>query len=153
MPPEEARRFLAAQHVAHVATIGADGWPYAIPLVFIYEGGDILYLHTGAHRGHFLANVEAAPRICLEVSERGPLHAGRPYACDSSLVYTSVVAFGGVCQITDPAKKSWFFDRLLAKYGPPAALRDATGCVDRQAKPGTPPLSRPVSSLTVGPSE
>lgn len=94
MDADEARRFLREQHVAHVATTGADGWPYVIPLVYIYEGGAALYLHTGAKRGHFLANVQERPRICLEVSEIGPLHPGKPYACNSALVYASVTLRG-----------------------------------------------------------
>ncbi|HEY8448872.1 MAG TPA: pyridoxamine 5'-phosphate oxidase family protein [Bacillota bacterium] len=119
MPDEEARSFLRQQAVAHVATVDAEGWPYVIPLVYVYEGGDVLYLHTGARRGHFLANIEHDPRVCLEVSTMGPLHPGRPYACNSALVYTSVVVFGRARLVADEARKTWFFDRLLAKYGDP----------------------------------
>ncbi len=117
MSDPEARAFLRAQKIAHVATLDAQGWPYAVPLVYIYEGGDRLYLHTGDHAGHFLANVRHNPRICVEVSEIGPLHQGRPYACNSALVYTSVIAFGPVAILDDQRKKAWFLDQLLAKYG------------------------------------
>src|SRR5579875_1750700 len=109
MAPEAAREFLRAQRTAHVATVGPDGWPYVIPLVFVCEGGDILYLHTGAHQGHFRRNVQATPRICLEVSEIGPLHPGKPYACNSALVHTSVVSFGPVRIEEAAERKSWFF--------------------------------------------
>jgi nitroimidazol reductase NimA-like FMN-containing flavoprotein (pyridoxamine 5'-phosphate oxidase superfamily) len=100
--------------------------------LFVYEGGDLLYLHTGAHQGHFLRNVQATPRICLEVSEIGPLHPGKPYACNSALVYTSVVAFGPVRIEEAAERKSRFFDRLLAKCGPPEA----------EFEPGYPLLDR-----------
>ncbi len=49
MPDAEAREFLKGQMTAHVGTVGADGWPYVVPLVYVYEDGDQLYLHTGAH--------------------------------------------------------------------------------------------------------
>jgi nitroimidazol reductase NimA-like FMN-containing flavoprotein (pyridoxamine 5'-phosphate oxidase superfamily) len=79
----------------------------------------VLYLHTGDHQGHFLTNLQYNPRICVEVADIGPLHRGKPYACNSALVYTSVVVFGPVRIREDRAKKSWFLDRLLAKYGEP----------------------------------
>ncbi len=89
MPDNEARDFLRKQMVAHVGTVDANGWPYVVPLVYVYEGGDLLYLHTGAHQGQFLTNVQRDPRICVEVAEAGPLHHGRPFACNSALVYTA----------------------------------------------------------------
>ena len=38
---------LKVQKVAHVGTVDSAGWPYVVPLIYIYEGGDRLYLHTG----------------------------------------------------------------------------------------------------------
>ncbi|HLI64676.1 MAG TPA: pyridoxamine 5'-phosphate oxidase family protein [Terriglobales bacterium] len=121
MPDAEAREFLRHQATAHVGTVGANGWPYVVPLVYIYEGGDRLYLHTGAHQGHFLTNVQRDPRICVEVSQIGPLHKGKRFACDSALVYTSVISFGAVRILYhDREKKTWFLDRLLVKHGDPS---------------------------------
>lgn len=120
MPDEETKSFLREQQVAHVGTVDSEGWPYVIPLVYIYEGGDILYLHTGGYRGHFQTDVLGDSRICIEVSNKGPLHPGKPYACDSALVYTSVVVFGRARIVEDRDKKTWFFDRLLEKYGDPS---------------------------------
>jgi nitroimidazol reductase NimA-like FMN-containing flavoprotein (pyridoxamine 5'-phosphate oxidase superfamily) len=117
MPDLEVRQFLQAHKVAHVGTVDANGWPYVVPLVYIYEGGDLFYLHTGDHKGHFLTNVQQNPRICVEVGEMGQVHRGRPFACNSALVYTSAVIFGPVRILEDRAKKEWFFDRLMAKYG------------------------------------
>ena len=91
MPDADAREFLRKQKIAHVGTVDENGWPYVVPLVFIYDTGDYLYLHTGAHQGHFLTNLQRNPRICVEISDIGPLHQGQRFACDSALVYTSVV--------------------------------------------------------------
>ncbi len=121
MSEEETREFLRDQKTAHVGTVDANGWPYVVPLVYIYEEGDLLYLHTGAHQGHFLSNVQQNPRICVEVSEIGPLQRGKRFACDSALVYTSVIVFGPARILYhDREKKSWFLDRLLAKHGDPS---------------------------------
>lgn len=117
MPDDDARAFLRTQKVAHVGTVDANGWPYVVPLIYIYEGGDVLYVHTGKHEGHFQQNVRLYPRACTEVDEMGPVHRGHPFACNSALVYTSVVVFGSVRILHDRDKKCWFFDRVLAKYG------------------------------------
>lgn len=132
MPDDATREFLRTQKVAHVGTVDPAGWPYVVPLIYIYEGGDRLYLHTGNHDGHFLRNVQTNPRICVEVGEMGPVHRGRPYACNSALVFTSAIVFGPVTVLDDRAKKTWFFDRILAKYGEP----------DWTFEPGYPHLDR-----------
>lgn len=117
MPDDDARAFLRTQKVAHVGTVDENGWPYVVPLIYIYEGGDQLYVHTGKHDGHFQQNVQSHPRTCTEVGEMGPVHRGHPFACNSALVYTSVIVFGPIRILDDRDKKSWFFDRVLEKYG------------------------------------
>ncbi len=117
MSNEDTRAYLRQHCVAHVGTSDASGWPYVVPLMYVYEGGDLLYLHTGPHQGHFLANVRENPRICLQLDESG-WHPNQPTAFDSTLVYKSVIAFGNVRIMEDPGlveKKTWFFDRLLER--------------------------------------
>jgi nitroimidazol reductase NimA-like FMN-containing flavoprotein (pyridoxamine 5'-phosphate oxidase superfamily) len=117
MPDEDARAFLRTHKVAHAGTVDAAGWPYVVPLIYIYTGGDHVYVHTGAHDGQFQRNIESHPRLCLEVAEMGPVHRGQPFACNSALVYTSVIVFGTVRIVSDRERKTWFFDRVLEKYG------------------------------------
>ena len=117
MPDVEARTFLRTQKLAHVATVGIDGWPYVVPLIYIYEGGDHLFVHTGSHDGHFERNILEQRRACVEVADMGPVHPGRTYACQSALVYTSVITFGAVRIVDNTPDKTWFFDRVLEKYG------------------------------------
>jgi nitroimidazol reductase NimA-like FMN-containing flavoprotein (pyridoxamine 5'-phosphate oxidase superfamily) len=119
MADADARAFLRSQKVAHVGTVDERGWPYVVPLIYIYEGGDRLYVHTGNHDGHFQRNIQSHPRTCVEVAEMGPVHRGHPFACNSALVYTSVITFGAMRILDDTEKKTWFFDRVLAKYGQP----------------------------------
>lgn len=122
MQPTETTEFLRRQKVANVGTVDRNGRPYVIPLACIYVGGGLLYLHTGGYQGHFLTNVQSNPQICVEVSAIGDLHRGKPYACNSALVYTSVVVFGPVTILHGPEsweKKQWFLDQLLAQYGQP----------------------------------
>ena len=70
MSDGDARDFLRGQKVAQ-GTADEAGWPYAIPLVYVYEGDERLYRHTGGHHSHFVRNVQHNPRICVEVGEIG----------------------------------------------------------------------------------
>ena len=115
---EDTRDFLRQHCIAHVGTSDALGWPYVVPLAYVYEGGDLLYLHTGPHQGHFLANVRENPNICIQLNESGPWQRGHPSPFDSSLVYKSVIAFGKVRIVEGPGlgeKKWWFIDRLMER--------------------------------------
>lgn len=118
MSDDDTRAYLRQQCLAHVGTSGASGWPYVVPLMYVYEGGDLLYLHTGPHQGHFLANVRENPRVCIQLNDSTAWHPSQPTAFDSSLVYKSVTVFGEVRILQDPGlreKKVWFFDRLLER--------------------------------------
>jgi nitroimidazol reductase NimA-like FMN-containing flavoprotein (pyridoxamine 5'-phosphate oxidase superfamily) len=112
--------------------------------MYVYEEGEVLYLHTGARGGHFHSNVtrtvsdvtmpasivvgddttrnsfREGARICISVSEPGPMHTGTPSPCNSALVYQSAILFGKVhvCEGADiDERKTWFFDRLLQRLG------------------------------------
>ena len=63
--------------------------------------------------------VGACAAIRPPVSAVGPVHRGQPFACNSALVFTSVIAFGPVRMLDDRARKTRFFDPILAKYGQP----------------------------------
>jgi uncharacterized protein len=122
MADAEAKEFLRQHAVAHVGTSDASGWPYVVPLMYVYEQGELLYLHTGPHHGHFLANIGENSRICIEVDQPGALQRGKPSPCNSALVYQSVIAYGTVRVVDGPGlkeKKAWFFDRLLERLREP----------------------------------
>jgi hypothetical protein len=91
-----------------------------------------LYLHTGAQQGHFLANVQHDPRICVEVSENGVLHKGKHFVHDSALVYTSGIVFDPVRILShDWEKRSWFLDRVLVKHGPSRVFEPDSPLIDQ----------------------
>jgi nitroimidazol reductase NimA-like FMN-containing flavoprotein (pyridoxamine 5'-phosphate oxidase superfamily) len=119
MSDEDAREFLKGEKIAYVGTVDANGWPYVIPLTYIYLGDDFLWLHTGAHQGHFVTNLEHNPRVCLTVGEIGGMETSGEYLCDGSQLYGSIVVFGEITIIrNDDETKKWFFDRLREKYVP-----------------------------------
>jgi nitroimidazol reductase NimA-like FMN-containing flavoprotein (pyridoxamine 5'-phosphate oxidase superfamily) len=106
---------LQRAHCGRLATVGADGWPYAVPLLFVWRDGEI-WLHNSAARGHLRDNIAHEARVCFEVDEAGEVFPYGRYACDTSIAYCSVVAFGRVRIIDDAHQAAAFFDALMAKY-------------------------------------
>lgn len=113
-----ARDLLAGGFAGRLVTVGADGWPYAVPLLYVWMDGEI-WVHNSAARGHLRANVEHEPRVCFEVDEPGEVFAYGRFECDSSVQYRSAIAFGRVRIVEDRAEKQRFCETLIAKYQRP----------------------------------
>jgi PPOX class probable F420-dependent enzyme len=70
--PELARTLVAEPHVAHLATLLADGSPHSVPLWVAWEGDRLAFL-TGP-RSQKARNVDRDPRVAISVA-----HTERPW--------------------------------------------------------------------------
>ena len=122
MSEQRAYEMLERGFSGQLATIGADGYPYCIPLLYIWMDGEI-YLHTSSARGHLRANVEREPRICFEIDEPDQVFDYGRFECDSGLAYRSVILFGKIRIAEETATKQRFCERLMEKYGKPNSTR------------------------------
>ncbi|MES3002423.1 MAG: pyridoxamine 5'-phosphate oxidase family protein [Pseudomonadota bacterium] len=116
MPEEDVKLLLEQGHCARLATTGADGWPYVLPMLFVWRDPH-LYFHTSSALGHLAANLSHDSRVCMVIDEPGSVYGYGRFECDSSISYRSVMAFGTVHEVQDPAEKSLFCDELMRKYG------------------------------------
>jgi uncharacterized protein len=116
MSEEHTLELLAHGYCGRVASVGADGWPYCVPLLYVWTGGEVL-VHNSAARGHFRANVEHSPRVCFEVDDPGDVYNYGRFECDTALAFRSVIVFGAIRIVEDAAAKTAFFDAFMAKYG------------------------------------
>jgi nitroimidazol reductase NimA-like FMN-containing flavoprotein (pyridoxamine 5'-phosphate oxidase superfamily) len=122
MSDERVQAMLAQGHSGRLATVSADGFPYCIPLLYLWIDGEV-HLHTTGARGHLRANIEREPRVCFEVDEQqGVFDYGR-FECDSGLAYRSVCLFGRIRIVDDRAIKQRFCEALMEKYGKPQTTR------------------------------
>ncbi len=117
MTAEEVDAFLASAFCGRTATIGADGYPYVVPNLFVWHEG-LVYLHTTRHPGHFAANVRHCERVSFEVDEPGEVFAYGNIECDTSVSYRSVVLFGKIRIIEREDAAAAFFTRFMTKYAP-----------------------------------
>jgi nitroimidazol reductase NimA-like FMN-containing flavoprotein (pyridoxamine 5'-phosphate oxidase superfamily) len=122
MSDERALQTLAQGYSGRLATVSDDGFPYCIPLLYVWIDGEV-YLHTTSARGHLRSNIERDDRVCFEIDEReGVFDYGR-FECDSGLAYRSVCLFGRVRIVDDRETKQRFCEALMEKYGKPETRR------------------------------
>jgi nitroimidazol reductase NimA-like FMN-containing flavoprotein (pyridoxamine 5'-phosphate oxidase superfamily) len=89
--------------------MGADGWPYAVPVNHVLAGG-VLYIHC-AMEGHKLENIAHEERVsfCAVASARVLPEA-------LSTLYESAVVFGRAAVVTDPAEKLRALELLAVRF-------------------------------------
>src|SRR3954463_3911417 len=102
MPEDSALQFLQRGFSGRLATVGDDGYPYCIPLLYVWID-DQLFVHTTSARGHLRSNVERGSRICFEVDEPEQVFDYGRFECDSGLAYSSVVLFGTIRIVDEQA--------------------------------------------------
>jgi len=100
MADERVKEMISRGYSGRLATVGPDGWPYIVPLLYVWMNGEI-WVHNTRARGHFRTNVDHEPRVCFELDDSGEVFAYGRYECDTSIAYRSVVVFGRIRVVED----------------------------------------------------
>jgi len=93
---------------AKVCRVGfaANGEPYVVPLSYGYDPEEnALFFHT-AKEGKKIDCIEANPRVCFEVEGAVEVKGGDERACSWGVRYESVIGFGAIVEVADPAEKA-----------------------------------------------
>ena len=97
-----------------LAVNGDNGYPYAVPLNFVFDdAANTLYFHA-AQAGHKLDAIRQNDKVCFTVWENTGKQDG-----DWAWYVTSVVAFGKARLVDDTQERDRFLRALAAKYFPP----------------------------------
>jgi len=106
---EQAREILARAEHGVLATVGASGWPYAVPVNHVLAG-DVLYIHC-ATEGHKLENIAHEERVsfCAVAS-------ARVLPASLSTLYESAIVFGRAAVVTDPTEKRRGLELLAVRF-------------------------------------
>ncbi|MEJ2638275.1 MAG: pyridoxamine 5'-phosphate oxidase family protein [Desulfosarcinaceae bacterium] len=105
---EEALAILATGEEGVLATVGADNYPYAIPLNYAFHDGCI-YFHC-APSGHKLDNIRHNPKVSFCV-----VGSSEVVPAKFSTKFESVVLFGIAEEVAGVEKKAGL-DALIRKY-------------------------------------
>ncbi len=111
LPTQDCERILRSAPRGVLAVLGDEGYPYTVPMNFVYDSGCI-YFHS-ALQGHKLDALRACDRCSFNVlSEPIPSDDGW------SFYFDSVIAFGRLTEIEDEEKKIEKLRLLGQKYFP-----------------------------------
>ena len=122
MPEDRTLQFLQRGFAGRLATIGEDGYPYCVPLLYVCMDGEV-FVHNTAARGHLRAGVDRDPRVCFEVDQPDQVFDYGRFECDSGLAYQSVILFGQIRIVDERPIKQRFCEALMQKYGKPGTIR------------------------------
>lgn len=106
---EEAFRVLAAADHGILATVGANGQPYAVPLNHVVAE-NVLYAHS-ALKGHKLENIAHEPRVSFCAIENATVDPAM-----LSTYYSSAIAFGPAELVADDGEKFKALQLLVQRY-------------------------------------
>jgi nitroimidazol reductase NimA-like FMN-containing flavoprotein (pyridoxamine 5'-phosphate oxidase superfamily) len=109
---EEVLELIASNYVAVLATIG-EGQPYAVPLIYGYEGGAFFSVLSPGRKAR---NIEQNPHVCLTIVQ----------TWDTGKRWRSVVATGTASWVSDEEQLGPALDAIRRQY-PGLPVRSSSG--------------------------
>lgn len=111
-----------------LAVQGDGGYPYAVPLSYVYSEGK-LYFHS-ASQGHKLDAIRREPKASFCVIDED-----RVVAQEYTTHFRSVIAFGQVRELTDEREKRAAIEKLALRYAPQDSEQNRRQAIERDWKP------------------
>lgn len=118
LPFDECARILKEGSAGVLGTAGTDGYPYAVPLSYVYLNGEgdsapgRIVFHC-SQRGHKVDALRENPRASFCVIAQDDV-----IPIEFATHYKSVIAFGTVRFVEDATEKRGLLTALGAKYSP-----------------------------------
>lgn len=104
----EMKEILTIAEYGVLSTVGEDGYPYGIPVNFVYDGKN-LYFH-GAKEGHKVDNLRFSNKVAFTV-----VVDTQVLPKEFNTKFRSVIVFGKAMIATDE-ERSKVFELILEKY-------------------------------------
>ena len=111
LPEEECKEILSSCSTGVLGLMGADGYPYTVPLNYVYADRAI-YFHC-AKEGHKIDCIQNDERVSFCVVQRDKV-VPEMFATD----YRSVIVFGRAVIVTDDLERRRALLLLNEKYSP-----------------------------------
>ena len=105
---DDAKIILQNGSYGVLSTIGADGYPYGVPVNYAYDGEKI-YFHCIKNLGHKQENIRFSDKVSFVVVTKDDVKPDK-----FTTGYESAVAFGTVQKNDD--KKQYALELLIDKY-------------------------------------
>lgn len=108
-----------------LAVLGDGGYPYAVPLSYVYYDG-ALYFHC-AKSGHKLNAIKGCDQVSFCVTDQDLVIPEKYTTC-----FRSVIAFGRASVMTDEDEIRTAIDRLAMKYAPGDSKENRDQTIERE---------------------
>lgn len=124
---EECDRILYNGTSGVLALHGDDGYPYAVPVSYVYDGEKLLF-HS-AKNGHKIDAIikNAAASFCVIDQDQIVQEEYTTY-------FRSIIAFGKIRILEDDAEKRSAIEKLAVKYAPDDTAENRNNAIDREWK-------------------
>jgi nitroimidazol reductase NimA-like FMN-containing flavoprotein (pyridoxamine 5'-phosphate oxidase superfamily) len=99
--------------VCHLA-LALENEPYIVPVSFGYNGA-AFFFHT-AQSGRKIEFLESNNRVCFEFERNVRLQADPDAACKWTFAFESVIGYGRVSELIDPAEKARGLNQIMLHY-------------------------------------
>ena len=111
-----------------LAVLGDEGYPYAVPLSYVYRNGKI-YFHC-AKSGHKLEALKHCGKVSFCVVDQDQV---KPE--EYTTYFRSVIAFGRIRILEDDIEKRSAIEKLAVKYAPDETAENLNKAIEREWKP------------------
>ncbi len=128
LPMNEVNDILAKGTSGVLAVSGDDGYPYAVPISYVYDGGRI-YFHC-AKSGHKLDAIRRNSKVSFCVIDQDHIVPE-----EYTTYYRSVIAFGTIRILENVQEKRAAIEKLAAKYTPDDSAQNRAKAIDRDWAP------------------
>ena len=107
-----------------VGMMGEDGYPYTVPLSYVYHQGAI-YFHC-AKEGYKMDAIRACDKVSFTVVDSDDIKEE-----EYTTYYRSVIVFGRAAVVTEEAERREAFLALACKYSPSMTMENHEAVVAR----------------------
>ena len=128
LSPEEISAILCKVTSGVLALSGDDGYPYAVPISYVYDGEKI-YFHC-AKTGHKLDAIKRNAKASFCVIDQDQIVPE-----EYTTYFRSVIVFGQIRVLTDDTAKRLAIEKLAVKYAPADADIGCKDAIDREWAP------------------
>lgn len=125
---EECAAILEQGTSGVLALLGDEGYPYAVPLNYVYDGQNI-YFHS-AKTGHKLDAIRTHSRASFCVIGQDHI-----VPQEYTTYFRSVIAFGTIRILEDEVEKRKAIQALALKYAPEDREENREAAIDREWTP------------------
>lgn len=111
LPPEKTAQIMTGGITGVLGVSGDDGYPYTVPVNYVYEDG-FIYFHC-ARAGHKLDSIRASNKVSFCVIDSEEI-----VAQEFTAYFRSAIAFGQAAEVEDDEEKLRIMRMLNKKYAP-----------------------------------